>query len=172
MITRWIPIEERSTFMARSFFGSVAGLVITFPLCGHLSESYGWPSAYYVIGTISVIWFISWWFLVYDTPEKHPRIDESERSHIMDKLRSTASGGRPVPVRAILTSLPVWAMIISDCGNGWGLTTLGTNGPTYLKTMLGIGGTTNSYISAAPMLCRYLGGLVSGAIADRMITRK
>ena len=36
MIARWVPLEERNSFMSRSFMGSVFGLVITFPLCGYM----------------------------------------------------------------------------------------------------------------------------------------
>ena len=41
MTTRWIPVKERNSFIARSYFGSVFGLVITFPLCGFLSDTLG-----------------------------------------------------------------------------------------------------------------------------------
>ena len=40
------------SFIARSFFGSVIGNVVTFPLCGILVDAYGWPTAFYVIGGI------------------------------------------------------------------------------------------------------------------------
>ena len=79
MIARWVPLEERNSFMARSFMGSVFGLIITFPLCGYLSDYYGWRSAFYVIGGITCVWFIFWWFLVYDSPDKHPRMGSKEK---------------------------------------------------------------------------------------------
>ena len=138
MTTRWVPLEERNSFIARSFFGSVFGLIFTYPLCGILTEKFGWESAFYVIGCITTIWFIFWCFLVYDTPEKHPRIAQKELNYIRQKLSKTISQKpKPVPWKAILTSVPVWATIITDCGNCWGIVTLGSNGPTYLKYMLG-----------------------------------
>lgn len=127
MIVRWIPLEERNSFMARSFMGSVFGLVITFPLCGYLADSYGWESAFYVTGGITCIWFIFWWYLVYDSPEKHPRISDDEKYDILTKLgRSVSKKPKPIPFKALLTSIPVWAMLISDIGNCWGIITLGT----------------------------------------------
>ena len=36
------------------------GNVVTFPLCGVLVDSYGWPSAFYVIGSITLVWLVFW----------------------------------------------------------------------------------------------------------------
>ena len=139
MIVRWVPIAERNSFMARSFMGSVFGLVITFPLCGLLVSYLGWESAFYIIGGITCIWFVFWWFLVFDSPESHPRIDLNERQMIKSQLGKTLTQKpKPIPWKSILTSVPVWGMILTDCGNCWGLMTLGSNGPAYLKYMLGV----------------------------------
>jgi MFS family permease len=82
MTARWIPATERNSFIARSYFGSVFGLVITFPLCGLIIDKFGWETAFYVIGGITMIWFGFWWFLVFDTPDQHPRISKKELEHI------------------------------------------------------------------------------------------
>ena len=37
-------------------------------MCGILIDSFGWESAFYVIGSITCVWFVFWWFLVFDTP--------------------------------------------------------------------------------------------------------
>jgi sugar phosphate permease len=67
--------------------------VVTFPLCGYLISlygwesgfyviwlgkwflcDYGWESGFYVIDILTMIWVFFWCFLVFDTPDKHPRI--------------------------------------------------------------------------------------------------
>lgn len=172
MTTRWIPVKERNSFIARSYFGSVFGLVITFPLCGFLSDSLGWESAFYVIGCISTIWFVFWWFLVFDTPESHPRIEPSELTYIKNELGTTIDAKpKAVPWKSILTSVPVWALIITDCGNCWGLVTLGSNGPAYMKYMLGVDIKLNGILSGLPMLSRYLGGFTWALLADWLIAQ-
>ena len=172
MTTRWIPVKERNSFMARSYFGSVFGLVITFPLCGYLSDQLGWESAFYVIGCISTIWFIFWWFLVFDTPDKHPRIETSELTYIKNELGATIDEKpKPVPWKSIVTSVPVWALVITDCGNCWGLMTLGSKGPAYLKYILGVDIKMNGILSGIPMLSRYLGGVTWALMADWLIAQ-
>ena len=69
-----------------NFAGSSVGGAITYPLCGMLINSFGWPAVYHVTGIFGVIWFIAWWLLVYDSPAEHPRISEKEKSEIMKKI--------------------------------------------------------------------------------------
>ena len=38
MTAKWVPQEERSSFVARSFMGTMVGKVITYPLCGILID--------------------------------------------------------------------------------------------------------------------------------------
>ena len=54
------------------------GTVISLPMSGYLASSLGWQSVFYVQGGLSVIWCILWIFMVYDSPQQHPRIDASE----------------------------------------------------------------------------------------------
>ena len=51
-----MPVEERSSFVARAVMGSNIGLVVNFPLCALLVESLGWESAFYIIGASTLVW--------------------------------------------------------------------------------------------------------------------
>ena len=173
MTARWIPIKERNSFIARSYFGSVFGLIISYPLCGLLIDSFGWDSAFYVIGGITLTWFLFWTFLVFDTPDSHPRISKEELEYITTELSNTVSKKtKPIPWKSILTSVPFWGMVITDCGNCVGIITLGSYGSLYLKKMLGVDIKANGVLSGVPMLSRYLGGLVTAAMADYLLKHR
>ena len=43
-------------------------------LSGYLSDTIGWESVFYIFGSIGVVWFTCWIFLVYEKPQNHPRI--------------------------------------------------------------------------------------------------
>ena len=173
MTPRWIPVKERNSFIARSMFGGVFGLIITFPLCGILIDVAGWESAYYVIGTITIVWFIFWQFLVFDTPSQHPRISQEEFDYINSQLMNTISEKpKAIPWKSILTSVPFWGLLITDCGNCVGLFVLSGYTPSYLKKMLGVDIKANGVLSGLPMLSRYFGGLFHAAIADFLLARR
>lgn len=107
MLARWIPPEERSKFAAivyagkdfycfffvlqkklfneLLFLGSNFGSVVSFPLSGWLCTlewGGGWPLCFYLFGGLGIVWFIAWIFLVYDTPQSHPRICQQELEYI------------------------------------------------------------------------------------------
>lgn len=67
--------------------------MIILPLAGVLCDlealGGGWPLAFYVPGIVGVVWFIGWVFLVYDTPETHPRISEEEKQYIITSIGET-----------------------------------------------------------------------------------
>lgn len=154
--------------------GTAIGTVITFPLCGAIVAALGWQPAFYIIGSITLIWFVFWWGLVYDEPDQHPFISDSERDLIkaaLGKNLNSASGQR-VPWKAIFTSIPFIGLMITDSGNTWGLWTLSTNGPTYMKYILGVDIKTNGLLSGLPPLCRYFGGWIISAVADWLQTKR
>lgn len=135
MTARWVEPYKRSSFVARSYIAISFGLVITFPICGALSHSYGWESAFYVTGALPILWFVAWWFLVFDSPDKHPRIDEEEKNTIMDSLEQADYHAevRPVPWMDILKSKPFWGLMVADCTGTWGVFTLLNSIPLYIK---------------------------------------
>ena len=74
------------------FLGAQFGTVITLPLSGLLCEygfDGGWPTVYYVFGTLGLVWFAVWMPLVADSPQKHPKISREERDYICNSLRDS-----------------------------------------------------------------------------------
>ena len=49
-------------------------------------EEFFFVSGFYVTGIATIIWFLFWVFLVYDTPRRHPRIAEEEVSYIESNI--------------------------------------------------------------------------------------
>ena len=58
-------------------------------LCDLEALDGGWPLAFYLPGVVGAVWFIAWVFLVYDTPESHPRISEDEKRYIQASIGET-----------------------------------------------------------------------------------
>ena len=71
--------------------GSQIGTVVGLPLTGLLIDTLGWESVFYVQGCIPFVWAIFWSFLVYESPEVHPRISEKEREYILKSTKPKSS---------------------------------------------------------------------------------
>jgi len=181
MMAVWVPPQERSGVAGLVYSGAQAGTVLSLPVSGYLCDRLGWESVFYVFGTLGVVWWVAWWYLVYDSPSTHPTIHPVERRYIVTSLGNTThTTSLPVPWRAILTSPPVWALLVTHVAQNFGFYTLLTELPTYMSTVLHFNIRENSLVSALPYLLMLMTGLVVTRLADyilacgadRTVTRK
>ena len=90
-VARWVPVEERARFISFSIQGCSLGQVVALPLCGWILTTMGWPAVFYVSGTLAVIWYFAWSFLIFDSPEDHPRITVQEKRFLDANLQKRIS---------------------------------------------------------------------------------
>lgn len=144
MIAHWYPPSERSTAAGIIYSGMSIGTVLTMPVAALLSDSAlfgGWPSVFYSMGAVGVVWFAAWAWLVSETPAEHPTISRAELLLITGSGKSLSRAGQEkkervvIPWRDILTSVPVWALTITHFGQHWGFYTMLTQLPRYFKEL-------------------------------------
>lgn len=133
--SKWAPPMERSRMASIPYAGTFVGMVIAMSTCGILAENLGWESVFYVFGVIGMLWYISWVILIRESPEKDPHITDQEKYYIMSSLKRSESQPqqRNVPWKAIFTSSAVWAIAASHFAENWGVYTMLTQLPTFLK---------------------------------------
>ncbi|XP_076368094.1 putative inorganic phosphate cotransporter isoform X2 [Tachypleus tridentatus] len=177
LLARWIPKSELGFTSTIVYNGAQIGTVVTMPLTGVLSNSDflgGWPSAFYVFGAITCVSSIFWILFVHDFPSDHPRISKQELMEIEAEKgiqNNREMENKSIPWRQILTSFPVWAVIIAHYGNSWGFYTILIDLPTYLKNILHFDIEQNGFLSALPYLCQFAIGCLAGYAVD-LIYRK
>jgi len=60
------------------------------PIAGGLAaSSIGWPSVFYVFGTLAIVWSIAFLYFGADGPSEHRSISQEERMYIEESLRTT-----------------------------------------------------------------------------------
>lgn len=94
LVSRWAPRSEVGLFMVANH-GSNVGTVLAWVISGAIIESYGWQWSFYAVGIVIVGFLVLWWWTVYDSPARHPRIRPAERALIessVPPLRSSVSG--------------------------------------------------------------------------------
>ena len=72
----WSPKEEMSQLLMTIFAGATVGVMTVTSLGGVIIEHFGWPHMFYFSGGLTLIWAIFWYFLVFDSPSKHPTISD------------------------------------------------------------------------------------------------
>ncbi|XP_015838353.2 putative inorganic phosphate cotransporter [Tribolium castaneum] len=175
MLARWIPPLERSKFAAYVYAGANFGTVISLPLSGWLCSlelDGGWPLCFYLFGFLGIIWFVFWCFLIYDSPSSHPRINPQERAFILASIGPQDEDDKaPIPWLKMLTCVPLWAILITQCGQSWAFYTQLTELPTYMSQILHFDIQANAFLSAIPYLTSWWCGILISFVADWLLSR-
>lgn len=118
--------------------GCSLGPVVAMPLCGWILTTWGWPAVFYVSGTMALIWYAAWLFLVHESPEVHPRISKKEKKYLKDNLEVNYDD-KPtsLPWKEVFASSQFWIGIVAHVGSDWGFHIFYTFGPKYMKDALG-----------------------------------
>lgn len=167
MWAAWAPPLERSRLLTISYIGAQLGTVIALPLSGVICFYLEWTYVFYVFGGVGLVWFVLWVFLVFDSPNTHPRISERERLYITNSLKnelSTSAGY--IPWRSIVISGPLWAIVVAHFSYNWTFYTLLTLLPTYMNDILGFSIQQNGLLSALPYLGCAVVAVLCGQLAD------
>ncbi|OCT58452.1 sialin [Xenopus laevis] len=168
MWARWAPPLERSRLLSLSYAGAQLGTVVSLPVSGLICYYVDWVYVFYIFGTLGVLWFILWCFLVSDTPQSHRSITDSEKEYILSALQDQLSHRKSVPCCAMLKSLPLWAIIVAHFSYNWTFYTLLTLLPTYMKEILRFNAQENGFLSALPYLGCWVFMILAGIMADYM----
>uniref|UniRef100_L7MUI5 Sialin n=1 Tax=Xenopus tropicalis TaxID=8364 RepID=L7MUI5_XENTR len=166
MWARWAPPLERSRLLSLSYAGAQLGTVVSLPVSGLICYYMDWIYVFYIFGTLGVLWFIMWCFLVSDTPQSHRSITDSEKEYILYTLQNQLSYRKSVPCCAMMKSLPLWAIIVAHFSYNWTFYTLLTLLPTYMKEILRFNAQENGFLSALPYLGCWVFMIMAGVIAD------
>ncbi|XP_017297933.1 putative inorganic phosphate cotransporter [Diaphorina citri] len=174
-MSKWAPPMERARLFSFAFSGTQFGNLVTLPVAGLLAGSpWGWPSIFYVSGAVAIVWAAAWCYIGANSPAQHPFISLEERIYIETSLvhSSTVSSSMKVPWKAILTSLPVWAVLITHLCQNWGYWTLLTEMPSYINSVLQFDIKSNGFLSAAPYLAQWILILVFSWLADYIVAKQ
>ncbi|CAF0904028.1 unnamed protein product [Rotaria sordida] len=170
---RWIPPLERSIVPPIASTGKEIGIVVTTPLVSLLCASTflgGWPSAFYVFGVLSCLWFIGWALYAYNSPSEHPRITYEEKLYLLRCIPKPKKS--PTPWYDIITCVPLYGIAIQHICTNFVFYILLTSLPTYFSTILRFNLKQNGIMFAIPYLFQLVFTIVSGQIADLIRAKK
>lgn len=136
IIGKWAPSNEKTKFLMTLSGGSL-GTTISWPIVGIIIECFGWPYVYYTTAILSLAFCCLWFYLVYDSPAKHPRISPDEQEYIESRIVGMSESSKLVPPYfSIMTSIPCWSLILLHYGNMWGIYLVLTGAPKFMNEVI------------------------------------
>ncbi|XP_068645709.1 ascorbate transporter, chloroplastic-like [Aristolochia californica] len=170
MISKWVPVSERSRSLALVYSGMYLGSVTGLAFSPMLIHKFGWPSVFYSFGSLGSIWLALWLNKAHSSPQEDPELRPEEKKLILggSVAKDPVS---TIPWRLILTKAPVWALIISHFCHNWGTFILLTWMPTYYNQVLKFNLTESGFFCVLPWLTMAVFANLGGWIADTLVTK-
>ncbi|XP_037797760.1 sialin-like [Penaeus monodon] len=139
MVAKWIPPLERPRFISFTYMANCLGTIVALPMCGLIIAEVGWPTVFYVSGSMSLVWVVFWMTLMHDTPRNTPDIAGGTRVYCQCCESRTSARNKPTktPWKSFMLSVPLWATNLAHVGSMFGFNLLLTQLPTYMSSVLG-----------------------------------
>src|SRR2546421_1126100 len=170
----WFPIKERglatSAFDAAAKFSNVIGI----PLVAVAVTLWGWRAAFYVTGTLSLLYCALFW-IGYRDPSKSKRLASEERSYIVEggsQQEGQTSGHRLANLGFLLRQPKVWGLTLGFAAYGYSFYLFLSWIPGYLQTALHMSVLSSGFYTIVPWVVATITDIVIGGwLVDALIKR-
>jgi MFS family permease len=167
LYSRWLPPGERSRAIGLTYAAIPLGSVLALLVAPWIVVQYGWEWVFYSFAMTGLVWYFFWQRMVTSYPVTHPSISDDERAYITADAPPVGSADK-LPWRALLSSTPVWAIIVAHFCANWGTYVLLAWLPTYVNRGLGVDFASVGLWSAIPYATAFASFSLSGVLADRL----
>jgi ACS family hexuronate transporter-like MFS transporter len=106
---QWFPKRERAFATALFNSGANVGPILAPATIPFIAAAWGWRSAFVIAGLTGFIWLIAWW-IFYDVPERHKRVNAAELAWIQSDAAETTNKEK-VPWLRLLTYRQTWSFV-------------------------------------------------------------
>lgn len=168
LFSRWLPITERTRAIGFNASAIPLGTVFALLLTPVIVLSLGWEWAFYLFGAVGIGWFALWHWLAAADPNDHPTITAEELA-VIGSQRTEEVASEPPPIRAMLSSMAVWAIIVSHFCSNWGGYVLLSWLPLYFVEGLGVDFAAVGLATMIPSLTAFIFLNVAGWTTDKLI---
>ena len=152
LIHSWIPVTERSRSIGLMTAAGAAGTVFALLTVGSIIEARGWPSVFYLFGSLGIVWAVAWALIIPSTPPT---------------LASKTT--RSIPWRSLLTHPAVLTLYLLCTAGGSISFVLVSWLPSYFVDEFGLTTAQAGVYSVAPFAVMAVVPILAGRYADKLI---
>jgi ACS family hexuronate transporter-like MFS transporter len=164
----WFPAGERGLAGGVYNIGASVGSMLAPPLVAWAILAYNWRAAFLITGALGLIWAVLW-LIFYQSPDRHRRLSEEERTYISSgqEKHLRGDGSRP-SLRKILVQRNFWGIALPRflADPTWG--TLSFWLPLYLSTVRHMDLKHIALFAWMPFLAADFGCVFGGLVSMRL----
>ncbi len=173
VIREWIPSGERGALTAFFNSGAYAGPAICALTAAPIIENFGWPSLFYIMGGLGLVWSTVWWAF-YKRPEDASWLTTGERKWILEKraVPSKPANAESSGLKALLRGPTLWGLALSMGCNVYSQYLFLTWLPSYLRTTKGLNLSGSGLFTALPYAVAMVLCILIGLASDKLLRHK
>ena len=162
LIHERMPPPERSTAIGAMLAAVSGGSLIALIVGGPILEAYGWPTLFYLFGSIGFVWALFWIPIV---PARAPDLDEvpEDKPEKKDLMA--------LPWRILLTHPAVLTLYLMTLAVSCLTHTLSSWLPSYFVDLFEVSAARAGFLSILPFGGYTLATVLSGIYSDRRIAK-
>lgn len=171
-IANWFPKKERGTVVAIMTSTSAWGPAIAPILATLIMVTWGWRTAFYILG-FSGVFLVFWiWFYLPDDPAHKRGISAQELAEIQDGPSAKAAAESTYSFWDVIKVPAVWQSAVILCLFDIGIWGFRTWLPTYLVQARNFSMVKMGIIASLPFFAGGIGYIVGGWISDKYFSSK
>lgn len=152
LIHSWMPVTERSRSIGLMTAAGAAGTVFALLTVGSIIEARGWPSVFYLFGSLGIVWAVAWSLIIPATPPT-----------------PASKTTRSIPWRPLLTHPAVLTLYLLCTAGGSISFVLVSWLPSYFVDEFGLTIKQAGVYSVAPFAVMAVVPILAGRYADQLI---
>lgn len=169
-VATWFPPSERPLATSAFQIGTSFGSILAPPIVIFCIMTWGWQSAFFVTGGLSLVWAAMWW-IGYRDPDNHPRLTPEERAHIESGRETEGLGTKPATRGEVIRSRGFWAIAIPRFLAEPAWQTFNFFIPLYLVAVWDVDLAGIAMMAWLPFVAADLGSLAAGLLPPLLIKR-
>ena len=158
LIHGWMPVTERSRSIGLLSGIAAIGTIIALLITGKIIELFGWPSVFYVFGSLGLVWAFFWMAKI---PSKGP----------LDEIQTDATVKRKIPWRLMLFHPAVVVLYFMGIGAASVSYMMASWLPSYLVDTFQMSTTMAGLYSILPWIAVFFVTYLGGLYADKQIEK-
>ncbi len=165
----WLPAEKRAFGQGVTHSSARLGNALTPPIVAWLIAYVTWRGSFFILGTISLAWAVTWGLYFRNDPGTHPAITQRELNVLPDYAAKQNWPKKSIPWASLIwRMLPVTAVYFCYA---WTLWLYLAWIPSFFLHSYGLKLQNSALFSAGVFFAGVVGNTLGGVLSDRILSR-
>jgi sugar phosphate permease len=165
----WTPASRRGFAQGITHSFARLGNAITPPAVALLIGLTSWRGSFVVLGSISLIWVIAWFWYFRDDPKEHPAISAEDLERLPAHASPAKGERQRIPWKGL--TLRILPVTLTYFCYGWTLWLLLNWLPSFFKQAYQLDLKSSALFASAVFLSGVVGDTLGGVVSDRILKR-